>query len=359
MKRIICLFLTAVILLTGVSALSSCKKNNGPPDGMKLMRGGAEYGYNIYAPVGWTVSNRGEIACAYASRVDTTSVTFVKAKAPSAEGKTRAEATVGYFDEQMAKMPFAVTVDTRGEAAEFGNAPEAYRFTYTYEYEGRTVGVMQLLVYRGEDFYIFTYSSCKDKNEDGRTSYDTNLEAVGRVIATFEFIEKIGEPETPEYERDADGWLIVSDGMIAGFVMSVPDTFTVDYSSGSVSVSREDGGNITMSRMTYTGVDKDTYWERRKKELAQFVDKTDDGQGNEITSLEAIEGEISVPVELDGAKWAYSYEYTYSYDGVKYRVYQVLIVTGMKSFVYTYTATDTCYAAGIDEAKQILGKIEY
>lgn len=332
MKRIICLLLAAVILLTGVAALSSCNKDNGLPEGMRLLRGGPEYGYNLYAPEGWTVSNRGEIACAYVSKLDTTSITFVQAEAPSAEGKTRAEATVGYFDAQMDKMPFAVTVDTRGESVKFGNASEAYSFTY---------------------------SSSKDKRDDGRTSYGLYLDGVERVISTFEFTDKSGKPQSPEYERDEDGWLIVSDKAVAGFLMRVPDAFTVDYSSGIVSVSRKDGGNITVSRMTYNGVDKDGYWERRKNELAPFVDRITDENGKEKSSLKEVEGAISVEVGLEGATRAYSYEYTYSYCGVKYRVYQVLIITKMKSFVYTYTATDACYAAGIDEAKEILGKIEY
>ena len=359
MKRIICLLLAVVILATGVLALSSCKNKSEVPEGMQLVRGGSEYGYNLYAPEEWTVSNRGEIACAYVSKLDSTSIIFVKSEAPSAEGMTRAEATVAYFDAEMAKLPFPLTVDLHGEAAEFGNAREAYKFTYSYEYNDTTVGVMQILVYNGDDFYIFTYTSFHEEKEYGLTNYEFYLEKLGTVISTFEFIDKSGEPAKPEYERDADGWLIVSERKVAGFVLHLPESYAVDYSSGIVSATDGDGRNITMSKATYTGVDKDSYWEQRKKDLEPFVDKVKDADGKESSSLSEVEGGISVAVNIDGAKWAYSYEYTFLREGVKYHVYQVLIVKGMNGFVYTYTSAEDNFATGIDTAKEILHKIEY
>lgn len=367
MKRIIALILVAALMLGALITLTACKKDDGTPAGMQLARGGEEYGYNFYVPEEWTVSNRGEIACAYVSTLDSTSVTFVKAEAPTGDaGKTRSELTNEYFDAEMLKLPFTVTVGARGNAITFGNATEAYEYTYTYEYEKTTIGVMQILVYNGSDFYIFTYSSFVEEKEYGITYYDYYLVSkddepskLQSIINSFKFTEKKGEPPVSEYERDENGWLIVSDKTVAGFILSIPDTYGVDYSSGIVSVTKADGTNISVSKATYTGVDKDAYWEHRKAELAPLVDKTTDAEGDEVSTLSEVEDGISVAVELEGVKWAFSYEYTYQLEGKQYHVYQVLIVRGQNGYVFTYTAYEDLYATHIDEAKQILVRIKY
>ena len=352
MKRILCTVLVLTTLLLSVFGLTSCKSGDELPEGMQLVRGGAEYGYNLYAPEEWTVSNRGDIACAYVSKLDSTNVTLVEAETPEGEIKD-------YFNGEMAKMPFPVTVGVECEATSFGNATRAYKATYTYEYGEAEIGVMQIFAYSGERFYIFTYTSTTKEKEGGVSHYDFYLEKLSSIIENVTFLEKSGEVAAPEYERTEDGWLIVSDKGLAGFVLAVPECYSVDYSSGIVSVTREDGTNISMSKATYTGVDKDSYWQKRKADLTPFVDKTVDGEGKEITTLKEVEGGISVAVELEGVKWAYSYEYTYRLEGEEYHVYQVLIVKGMNGFVFTYTASEADYASHIDEAKGILSRIEY
>lgn len=359
MRKILCLIL-AIATMISVLSLTSCKKGDGAPEGMQVLRAGAEYGYNIYVPEEWTVSNYGEIAAAYVSKLDSTSITFVKAAAPEASLES-------YFDSEMAKFPFEVTVEKRAAETAFGNATAAYKYTYSYEYSGSNIGVMQIFVYNGNDFYIFTYTSgLKDKG-DGVTYYESYLEKVESVISSFEFIEKSGEVTKPQYTTDDRGYILASDKKICGFEMYVPSAYRVDYSSGMVSVSRDDGSSINMSKATYTNVQKETYWEHRLGEIKKLADVTVDESGNEVTTVKEIATLVEVTGEvftdndgmLSSVKWAYAFEYTYSLGGEVYHVYQVLVRDVMDGFVYTYTAKEANYATHIDEAKSILSEIKF
>ncbi len=359
MRKILC-FVLAMVTILSVLSLTSCKKGDGAPDGMQVLRAGSEYGYNIYAPEEWTVSNYGDIAAAYVSKLDSTSITFVKADAPEGELDT-------YFDTEMAKFPFDITVNKRNEPTTFGNASSSFKYTYSYTYGESEIGVMQIFVYNDADFYIFTYTSgLKDKG-DGVSYYESYLEKVESVINSFEFIAKSGEVSKPNYTTDERGYILASDKSVCGFEMYVPSAYKVDYSSGMVSVSRDDGTSINVSKATYTNVQKETYWEHRLGEIEAIADKTVDSNGKEVTTVKEITtltdvtGEVFV--ENDGAlsavKWAYAFEYTYALGGVEYHVYQVLIRDVMDGYVYTYTAKETNYATHIDEAKSILSEIKF
>ncbi len=371
MKKLLCLVL-AIASVLSVLSLTSCKKDDGAPEGMQPLRCGSEYGYNLYVPEEWTVSNYGDIAAAYVALRDPTSITFVKAEAPSG---TLEE----YFNSEMAQFPFAITREKENEATAFGNATKAFKYTYTYEHDINVqdingnglkddkikTGVMQIFVYNGDDFYIFTYTSALTERDAGVTYYEYYLEKVNSVISSFEFIAKSGEVKAPEYETDDRGYILASDKSLCGFTMYVPNSYSVDYSSGMVSVSREDGTSINVSKATYTNVQKETYWEHRLGEIEKIADKTTNGEGKEVTTVKELAALVDVTADVFGetggisVKWAYSFEYTYTLYGVDYHVYQVLIRKNMNGYVFTYTAEEANYAAHIEEAKAILSEIEF
>lgn len=341
MKKIIsfCLIIATVCLLA--FSLTGCKKDDGAPEGMQIVRAGSEYGYSFYAPEEWTVSNHGDVACVYVSKLDSTSVTFVKADAPEKDKITE------YFDGDMAKFPFAIEVGIKREATAFGNATDAYKFTYSYEYSGAKIGVMQIFVYNGADFYIFTYTSSLGEKEDGTSYYDFYLEKVSSIITNFKFTEKSGEPSAPEYESDGKGNILVSDKAICGFTMYVPEAYRVDYSSGIVSVTRGDGTNINMSETDYAASSTQEYWKHKKETLESIV-----GTVTEIEMYTDVSSQTQ-------AGWGCAFEYSYTFGGADYHVYQVLVNKGMKLYVFTYTAEEASYATYLEEAKAVLANIEF
>ena len=343
MKRILAA-LIIVITLFSVLAMSSCGKNDGAPDGMQLVRGGEDVGYNFWGPEEWVVSNFGNISCTYASKIDMSSMTFAETEKPAG---TIAE----YFESEKTKFPYEITVSVNGDDCEFGNADKlAKKYVYTYTYKDFSYTCMQIFVTNSDSFYIFTYTASNAQRNTGEDSYyNFYLEKVNEVISVFEFTGKsAAENSEAKYERDDDGYILISDEILSGFKMYVPETFKPDYSSALVSASHADGSNFSMAQATYTGVESKDYWSARKDNINAFANN----------SLEEIE--TAKQISIKNTRWAIAYEYTYVYDNVKYHVYQIQIVANATTgYVFTYTATEDNYNAHLNEMNKVLDKVEF
>ena len=344
MKKSVSILLVITLIFAMAALFVSCTSDSDLPEGMKLLRGGEEVGYYLYAPEEWTSANHGDIACAYASKVDNSSISFVTADRvePTALGE--------YFAAECAKLPFGVTpTEKSGEEVPFGNADKAYRYVYNYKYKDYSFRTMQVFVYFGDRFGIFTYNSYTHERSEGQSYYEYYLTKVLSVIDNFKFVEKTGASTTPpEYTTDSDGYKLISDKTLSGFLLYVPGEFSVDYSSGVVSATHADGSNINMSKATYTGVTVDSYFELRCEELKAL---TDDGEVKVNSKGEA--------VSIEGARWAHAYDYEYTLLGKNYHVYQIFIVKGYDGYVFTYTAEDVLYEAHLNEVKMSISKIGF
>ena len=330
--------LSILLILSFALTLASCS-NSDLPEGMQLVRGGEDVGYYFYAPEEWTLSNYGSISAAYASTVDTTSVSYTEVPEP-------AGTVLEYFTESLNEFPARPNVLTPdGEDTTFGNADSAKKFIFEHEYSGHKFRTMQIFVKYGERFGIFTYNAVLENvSSSEKVQYDYYAEKVQSVIDNFKFVAMSEtEAEAPEV---SDGYKLISDISVAKFSLYVPSTMTADETSGIVSASYGDGSNVTLSKATATGVVVSKYWETRKTELSAIV--------NSLTEIE-----INKEASLGNAKRAFSYEYTFVYNNTTYHVYQVLAVTTFDGFVFTYTATEDNYASHIDEVKTIIEKVEF
>ncbi len=338
MKRTIALLLAVI---TALFSLAGCGTTSDVPDGMQLVRGGDSLGYYLYAPEGWTVSSQGNISAAYVSSVDTTSVTLVEADMPSVSIKE-------YFEAARADFTFPVNVTKENGDFKFGNAEEARQFIYDYEYSGYKFRTMQVFAKFDGRFYIFTFTSQLTERSEGETYYDYHLNNnLTGITNNVKFVKKSGTADKPDYP-DVDGYLLVSDRSLSGFDLYVTKDYSVDFSDGIVSVSREDGANITLSKATRAGVSIKEYWETRKKELEAIV-----GTVTEI-KVNNVEG-----VELGNLTQAASYEYTYTLGGVSYHVYQIFGVDAWNGYAFTFTAPEAVYTQRIEEALDIASRIKF
>lgn len=351
MKRMLAALLALITIFVSLT-LTSCGKNDDVPKGMQLVRGGENIGYYFYGPEEWVVANIGNISCTYASKVDTSSMTFTESEKP--------EGTVAeYFESEKSKFPYAINVSVNGEDCLFGNGG-GKKYVYSYEYKADKEGkpfsytTMQIFVTYGERFFIFTYTASNADYSDEQTYYELYLEKVTAVMDSFKFTDKVsGEGEKEEYQKDSDGYVLVSDKTLAGYEIYVPETYSVDYSSGIVSVSKDDGTNITMTQLTYTGVSFLEYWQARIDSINAYANGT--CKGVRPLNKDGIE-----TVKLDGVNNAKSYEYTYTLDGINYHVYQVIIIeSGVNGYVFTYTATEENYEKHFSEMESVLHKIGY
>lgn len=342
MKRLLAAFIT-IITLFSILAMTSCGNKDGAPDGMQLVRGGEDVGYNFWGPEEWVVANYGDISCTYASKIDLSSMTFVEAEKPSATIEE-------YFESEKTKFPYEISVSVNGDNCTFGNANKlAKKYVYSYTYKDFSYTCMQIFVLNGDSFYIFTYTANNSKRTDDQTYYEYYLDKVTAVIDAFEFTTKSDVTDTSKnYERDGDGYILISDKILSGFKMYVPEDFKVDYSSALVSATHTDGTNVTMAQATYTGSTSQAYWEARKANINAFAD----GSVEEI--------EVGKQIELADTKWALAYEYTYVFEGIKYHVYQVqILASATTGYVFTYTATEDLYNTHFSEMNKVLSKFEY
>ena len=351
--------LFALILICTAVILTSCGKSSNAPEGMKLAYGGDECGYYFYVPEEWTVSNVGDIKSAYISRINTTSVSFVEIDPFAGNPELDDDYFfTQYFEDSLKDFPETMKpqITANGVAATFGkgeeNADRAIKYVYTYEYADHKFGFMQILMRHDGRYFLFTYSAQAEEKSEGVTYYDYYLEEkVVPIIENFRFVDqKPAETVAPEYPKDKDGYSLVTDSGLSGFEFYTPDSFKVDYSSAIISVTAADGSNVNMTEATGTGTTFSDYWNARKAELEAIF-----GTVTEI--------EVDKQISFANARTAFLYEYTFTYKGEVYHVYQILCIAGSTlqpdGYVFTYTAKETNYAAHKTEVDAMIAKVKF
>ena len=366
MKKFVALMLAAVICLMSLSGCN--KKGDDTPDGLQIGYENTEDGYVFYVPENWAVVNGGDVAAAKVSVINNTSISFVKGEMPKEEIPL-------YFEESLKDFP-AVVKDTmnilqRDKECTFGNASgKAYKYIYTYRYEERDYCCMQILLTHGDGFYIFTYTSYGNPEDSGST-YSQYLSSVQLAIDSFKFTEST-EKAPINYEKDGDGYNMVSDPTLAGYSLYLPESYEVIYSSGFVKAKISSGANISISKATQTGVGIMDYLKIRKDDLSKFTTDFSDIKISLATDVNT-ESEIyknwsfDVMPEKDESlcfgnlekNSILSYEYTYTFNENVYHVYQVMGVDRYNGYVFTYTALEGEYENHIDEIKNILKKVNF
>ena len=356
-------------MILSVLTLFACEGGGDAPEGLQVGCDSDDLGYTFYAPENWAVVNSGEISGAKVSAINNTSITFAKAMPPVG---TIPE----YFESSLADFPEAIKstmkIVERDKTCLFGNAKgEAYKYVYTYKYEDFDFACMQILLTHNSEFYIFTYTSYGDVNDES-SYYNTYLPVVQLAIDNFTFKKKVESSERVNFGTDSDGYILVSDEKLAGFKLYLPEDYDVVYSNAFVKAEISDGANLSLSKATQTGINIISYLENRKDEMKRFTtDFTDISicVAKEIdTSGDAFKDfpfdmlpeydETLVFGDLDPAG-IISYEYKYTFCGEVYHVYQVMGVDSFSGYVFTYTALEGEYNEHIDEIKGIIGKVDF
>lgn len=362
MKKTIYLFL---ILAVMTFAMFSCSESEiEVPDGLQIVKINEEEGYRFFGPKGWVIANDGGIAASYVSTINNTSITFTKASAPTGTYEE-------YFTEQMSTLPYEITV-LEGEMAKpitFGNADEAVSFVYTFEYEKMNLAAWQILVKNDGDFYIFTYTSHGDPTDEN-SDYQYYLELVSLAVESFEFTDKASGESAPNTTGEMK---LVSDKALSGFELYIPDTLTYENVGGIVKAALSERASISLTKASSTGVSILDYIEKRKSELeGLFGDVTDiaitlatmpDLSGENADMFSAFTVSPMQDTELTFGNLEknriIAYEYSYTYRGTVYRVYQIFGVSVWDGFVFTYTAEESEYSLHLDTINKILHEVKF
>lgn len=369
----------AVILIC-IAALCSCQKGEiTVPDGMQLVNENKSEGYVFFGPEGWVIANHGDITSTYLSTLSKVSITFTEMSL--GEGESIAD----YFTGSLDKFPYSVTFykddapiaegAATGTKTNFGTseggADDAYKYIYSYKYEETDYSCLQILLRKGESYYVFTYTaSGLPTDENG--AYKAHISKAQGAIDSFYFTSGGSEEDSPAYERDDDGYILVSDGQISGFELYVPDSYEVLSNSGLVELKINENAALSVTRASETGLGVLDYLLARRADILKIADSFEDIRISvarpistdteyfedwELEILPTYDASLTFG-ELDQGKIA-AYEYSYVYKGTTYRVYQVLGADNLYGYVLTYTATEEEYPNNFIELKAILEKVSF
>ncbi len=369
-RTILCLLLVCLV----ASLFVSCGADSTDvPEGMQLLRNSDTLGYTMFAPDGWVVCNVSDVSACHVSAYNKTSISLAEGRLSDVPVLTGgAYDLVTYFNNSTADFPYTVTQD--GEAnteVKLGNASEAASFLYTFSYDGHAYKCLQILAVYAERLYIFTYTAFDEPYQNGeKTYYAHYYDSAKLVIDNLKFRAKSSAEQAPSYETDADGYALVSDKAVNGFVFYMPKDWTCDIHEGIVQIKHADGASINLTEATETGVPAREYFNRRIRDLSVLVDDIVlyvNGEAvpyTEQTDLsdEALKSFVNAS-EFADAEHAAVCEYSYTYGGVRYRVQQYILIG--KSFlrktgyVFTYTSPEGTYDTHTNEVQTVIQKIRF
>ncbi len=361
-KRIAAFLLCLITIFSLVSCGGGLPEDAEPPEGMQYA-GGEAYGFYMFVPEEWTLSSIDHIVGAFVSTLDISSVSLTEVKKPAAFVDIDT-----YFKASMEDMPFSdYTLVKDGISFTLGStkganitSAKAYEYTYSYEIYGGEEGethkyrVLQVFGEFGGRLYAFTYTALDELKTEEKTYFKTHENNVYKVMENVKFISpKTSAEEPKEYEKDADGYLKVADKGFSGFDFYMHPDWTCTMASGIVEVTSPEKASINMTEATDTGVVVSDYFKKRKSDLERYTDGA-------ITVLKENEA-----ISFGNADRALAYEYTYSFRGVAYHTYQVILVHDkipvflQKGYVFTFTATEDCYASQIGAVMKMIGKVRF
>ena len=397
MKKILCAVLAAIMLMT---MLVSCGDDSEIeiPENMQLVKESKEDGFIFFGPSGWQIANQGDIASTFISSFNKTSITFAKAKMPvllTGPDTDESGKKIDYykltFDAYMndSSKSFGYEISPAslsGASTNFGatgaEADKAYEYSYEYTVDGSAYSCWQILAVKGEDFFIFTFTA-PGKSSDSSSAFSNYLEKARLTAKNFKFTSKSeasAPAATPDYPKDADGYLLISNKTLSGFDLYVPDDYEVIDNSGLVSAKISEYANINVFKATDTGIGALDYMLRRRESIKAIAD---DGSFKDLELKVAERVDLdsdyfkdwdkkcSVLPEYDGnlkfgnsvAGQVVGYKYSYSHGGNDYVCYMIFGVSpGLISragYVFTYTTANGEYDTHWGEIKKILEKIEF
>ncbi len=350
-----------LVCLLAMCLLTACGGDKTIPEGLQACRDSDTLGLTMYAPDGWTVCNVGDISAAHVSAINPTSITLAEADMGDAQSFT------DYFNNHKGEFPYEITLTSAANAVTLGNAEHAESFVYTFSYGGRDFKALQVLATYGERFYIFTYTSHLESYSEDKTVYDQYYDYAKQVMDTIAFRPKGDATPPPSYETDADGFKLVSDKQINGFLFYMAPSWTCDVDEGIVQIRGMDGVSVNLSEATGTGVSVKAYFIRRMEELEVFVDDITVRVGDawlpfptdeQTQNSDAYRDMVTLST-FGNAKQAAVCEYTYTYNGETYHVLQYLAIAGNHGYVYTYTAAEDVYELHVADAIAMAEKVTF
>ena len=324
-KKIFALVLALLVLC---AALVSCSGGD-TPDGMKSATLAGEP-FVLYVPEGFTDNTASGISSAYYASVDNTLMVSARYYTHSDTEMTLDEYMLYCADSYALSLEaFEKTSEVAGDT--LGGA-DARRFTYKMKNGSEEYKVTQITAKHNGDFVSLTFYA----TNEAMTVYEN---FVSEIKTNFKLVDK-AEVKGDELvdKKTPDGMKIASSDIVE-YRFYVPKSW-VCFSESDISSAyypESEKTNVTVTSYSPSNEEKDMTLDKFYKKCIDEYRKT-------------IKGFPEVVAVTDGLKVAEkdakSVEFTAEYDGVTYKIRQVMLYAGQNGLFYTftYTATEQNYA---------------
>ena len=314
-----------LLLLLVASMLTSCgqSQNDGAPEGFILASTPEVDGFTLYVPQGWTPYYTGDICCAYASTLDSSSVSCA-AVSSALTPKAYFEASLPDYQNRFGN--FTVSEESESKIAD----RTAYHVAFTGDYKEVSYGYRQAIVDGGDGILFVLTCQAETTKAEGQTlsRYEQHAQSFVDLISHFKVNGAPQKRPEPTYETEApEGMKCASDKRILGCLVFVPQSWTVTVSDGLVSAVAEDGSNIQAMQLFTQGKLKD-YFENLVKDYEKTYDSVT------VVSMPNVE-----QPETIGGNAGFRLQLTVTHEGQTFTVEQVMLrdAKGLRQGAYLFT----------------------
>lgn len=331
MKRIIALLL-ALLMCTAV--LTSCARDEDtPPKGMILASADTEP-FKLYVPEQMTSNVQSGISSAF-SYVSENKKMIISARYYTPSAEMGIEVYMDYCASGYAKSLESFTLVSNNEAAVLSGV-DARKMVYTAKIDETDYTCTQVsALYNGDmislSFYIPTEVS------------EYHADTVSSVIKEFVLRERPAhtgdnfvDKKTPE------GMKIASDKNLE-YRFYVPSSWICDSKSGKSEAYYSESERSNVAVTSFSPDSNIT--------LDEYITECKENYAKAIVGYELLEEERDLKV---AERNAVSITYRASYDGVDYKLRQVIILYGNIFYSITYTATEANFDAHIDDFNKMV-----
>ena len=320
MKKIFALILALVILC---AALVSCSKGD-TPDGMKSVTLEGEP-FVLYVPEGFTDNTASGVSGAYYTSVDNTLMVSARYYTP-ADKDMDLDGYITYCADSYALSLEGFEKSGKVEGDTLGGA-DARKLTYYMTSGDVEYRVTQITVKHKGDFISLTFYA----TNEAMTVYENFVKEIKENFKLADKTETKGDEVVDK--KTPDGMKIASSDIVE-YRFYVPKSW-VCFSESELSSAyypESEKTNVTVTSYSPTNEEKgmtlDEYYDKCIKEYK----KTIKGFPETVTVKDGLK-----VAEKD----AKSLVFTAEYDGVVYKIRQVMLYSGQNGLFYTFTYTAT------------------
>lgn len=349
MKKILIILFSIITMLF---CLVSCS-NDGVPSGMKVASDTSVVDYSLFVPESWIIDSMNTVSTAHVSDSDRTSISVKKNSIDSVDAwwQSYKNALSATFED--------LKIEVENEDYVLASL-NSKRFVFTASFNNASYYKYEIIAVKKGEYVYEIMIKYQGIMKDGTVSYsdEGHADTIKNILDNFKFNDALTEGSQTAYEAEntPDNMKCASNAKIVDYYLFVPDAWTVEKTSGTVSsayISESDKTNVSVMQWNYTG-NYEKWWNEYKLQIYSTfdyskipLDDNNEAVVNEDGSVNYLESEIiTVSNETTdtklGEKDAKKYTYSVKIDDTVYDFHVYAVINRGSVYVMTFTFKADC-----------------